>query len=47
MNMPAQRKPNGQLWPGFTVNPSGRPKVVGEIKELVSMPRLPSRAFAS
>jgi hypothetical protein len=24
----------GQLLPGFTANPSGRPKVVGEIKEL-------------
>jgi hypothetical protein len=34
MNVPAQRKPNGQLLPGFTANPSGRPKVVGEIREL-------------
>src|SRR5262245_54523460 len=34
MNVPVQRKPNGQLLPGFTANPSGRPKVVGEIKEL-------------
>jgi hypothetical protein len=34
MNAPVQRKPNGQLLPGSTANPSGRPKVVGEIKEL-------------
>jgi hypothetical protein len=34
MNVPVQRKPNGQLLPGFTANPSGRPKVVGEITVL-------------
>jgi len=34
VNVPVQRKPNGQLLPGFTANPSGRPKVVSEIKEL-------------
>jgi hypothetical protein len=37
MNLPVQRKPNGQLLPGFTANPSGRPKVVGEIKELARL----------
>ena len=34
MNDPVKRENNGRFLPGFTANPSGRPKVVGEIREL-------------
>jgi HEAT repeat protein len=29
-----QRRPNGQLMPGFTANPLGRPKVIAKIQAL-------------
>jgi hypothetical protein len=31
---PPQRGPDGRLLPGFTANPSGRPKVIARIQEL-------------
>jgi hypothetical protein len=34
MNEIIEREANGRFLPGFTPNPSGRPKVVGEIKQL-------------
>ena len=34
MNEIAERETNGRFLPGFTPNPSGRPKIVDEIKQL-------------
>jgi hypothetical protein len=34
MNVPVQREENGRFLPGFTPNPSGRPKGAGAIREL-------------
>src|SRR5438876_7935982 len=34
MNEIAEREANGRFLPGFTPNPSGRPKIVDEIRQL-------------
>jgi hypothetical protein len=34
MNVPAQRDDHGRLLPGFSGNPSGRPRVVAQIRDM-------------